>query len=396
MSLLDTPRASRLHIGIYGKRNSGKSTLINALTNQPIALVSDIAGTTTDPVYKTMEIPNIGPCVFIDTAGFDDEGPLGEMRIAKTKEAMQKTDIAIILFTDLNITEEINWLHSFKALDTPVIPVINKADLVEDINALSKQIKKATHTSPLIMNAKEKKGVMAIYDALIDLLPKVSLDESMTSDLVKTGDLVLLVMPQDNEAPKGRLILPQVQTIRDLLDKQCLIMSCTPVCLEQTLASLVRPPDLIITDSQAFKEVYAKKPPSSKLTSFSILLAKYKGDIHAFIKGAKMIDTLNANAHILIAEACTHASLHDDIARDKIPQILRKKISPTLNFEVVSGSNFPTDLTKYDLIIHCGGCMFNRKYMLSRIHQANLLNVPITNYGIALAHLNGILNDVSY
>ena len=394
MSLMDTPRANRLHIGIFGKRNSGKSSLINALTNQDIALVSDVAGTTTDPVYKTMEIHGIGPCVFIDTAGFDDEGYLGEMRNHKTKATTEKTDIALVVFTALDITEELKWVETFKAQKTPVVAIINKADSLDYIDELSKKIQEATGLTPIIVSSKEHKGIKDIHSAIIRLLPEDYDMKSITGDLAKPGDLVLLVMPQDIQAPKGRLILPQVQTMRDLLDKKCLVMSCTTDCLDATLSSLAKAPDLIITDSQVFKMVYEKKPASSKLTSFSVLFAGYKGDLSIYKEGAYAIKNLTSSSKILIAEACTHAPLAEDIGREKIPRMLRNRVGEGLTVDVVAGTNFPEDLTGYDLIIHCGGCMFNRKYVLSRIHRASSQGVPISNYGLVIAYLSGILDKI--
>ena len=396
MSLTDTPRSNRLHIGIFGKRNSGKSSLINALTNQDIALVSEVPGTTTDPVYKTMEIHGIGPCVFIDTAGFDDEGTLGEMRVDKTKAATEKTDIALVLFTDLQIDKELQWIAHFKEQNTPVIAIINKSDCIPYIDELMESIEKNTHLTPLIVSAKEKTGIKTIHEAMIRELPEDYEVKSITGSLAQTGDLVLLVMPQDIQAPKGRLILPQVQTLRDLLDKKCLVMSCTTDCLEQTLASLVKAPDLIITDSQVFKTVYEKKPATSKLTSFSVLFAGYKGDIATYVNGVHAIDTLTEDSKVLIAEACTHAPLEEDIGREKIPRMLRQKIGSNLTIDIVSGSKFPEDVSSYDLIIQCGACMFNRKYVLSRIARATSQEVPITNYGIVMAHLSGILDKINY
>lgn len=396
MSLSDTPRANRLHIGIYGKRNSGKSSLINALTRQETALVSDTPGTTTDPVYKTMEIHGIGPCVFIDTAGFDDEGDLGEMRVDRTKSTTEKTDIALIIFSGDDITEELSWFKKFKSQQTPVLCIINKADILQNIDELTKKIEEASGEPPLIVSAKEKKGIPDIYNALIRLLPEDFQVTSITGHLAKAGDLVLLVMPQDIQAPKGRLILPQVQTIRDLLDKKCLVMSCTTDCLEATLASLVKAPNLIITDSQMFKTVYDRKPQESKLTSFSVLFAHYKGDIDTFVEGASAIDKLTKNSRVLIAEACTHVPLSEDIGRIKIPRLLRKRIGEEPTIDFVTGQDFPKDLSSYDLIIHCGACMFNRKYVLSRIEHALSQNVPITNYGIVIAYLNDILNFITY
>lgn len=396
MSLTDTPRANRLHIGLFGKRNSGKSSLINALTYQETALVSNIAGTTTDPVYKTMEIHGIGPCVFIDTAGFDDEGTLGEMRIDKTKAITEKTDIALVLFTDLQIDKELKWINDFKEKGIPVIAIINKADCLNYIDKLMTMIEKHTSLTPLVVSAKEKTGIKAIHEAIIRQLPEDYEAKSITGHLAQAGDLVLLVMPQDIQAPKGRLILPQVQTLRDLLDKKCLVMSCTTDCLEMTLSTLAKAPDLIITDSQAFKTVYEKKPASSKLTSFSVLFANYKGDIQTYITGAHAISTLTESSKVLIAEACTHAPLSEDIGREKIPRMLRKLVGEGLTIDIVSGSNFPQDISSYHLIIQCGACMFNRKYVLSRIDHATNKGIPISNYGIVIAYLTGILEQIDY
>lgn len=371
MSLTDTPRANRLHIGLFGKRNSGKSSLVNALTNQNIALVSEVAGTTTDPVYKSMEIYGIGPCVFIDTAGFDDTGDLGTMRVEKTKLAREKTDIALVLFSDVDLVEELQWIEHFKQTKTPVVAIINKADILADrIDEIKKVIKKNSGLDPIVVSAKEKQGIAKIREDIIRLLPEDYEIKSITGDLAKTGDTVLLVMPQDIQAPKGRLILPQVQTLRDLLDKKCLVMSATTDKLDEALAAMKNPPNLIITDSQVFKTVYDKKPKESKLTSFSVLFANYKGDIKFFTESAKTIDSLTEASHVLIAEACTHAPLKEDIGREKLPRLLRAKIGEKLNITVVSGTDFPDDLSEYDLVIQCGACMFNRKYVLSRAEKA--------------------------
>lgn len=396
MSLMDTPRANRLHIGLYGKRNSGKSSLINALTGQEIALVSNEAGTTTDPVYKSMEIYGIGPCVFIDTAGFDDVGTLGSLRVEKTKEAALKTDIALILFTDESFDQELEWASYFKAQHTPIIPIINKVDLLAHTDHLIPQIESALGASPILVSAKNKIGIEAIRASLIRLLPEDYEAKSITGTLAAPGDLVLLVMPQDIQAPKGRLILPQVQTLRDLLDKKCLVMSCTTDQMANTLKALAKAPDLIITDSQVFKTVYEQKPPSSKLTSFSVLFASYKGDVEVFKEGAYAIKDLTQRSKVLIAEACTHAPLNEDIGREKLPRLLRAKVGEGLTIDITSGPHFPSELQGYDLIIHCGACMFNRKYVLSRIHKANALGIPISNYGMVLAYLSGILEQINF
>ena len=392
MSIQDTPRANRLHIGIFGKVNSGKSSLVNALTNQNSALVSEVEGTTTDPVYKAMEIAGIGPVVFIDTAGFEDESVLGKLREEKTKEAAQKSDIAILLVQEDNWDSELDWYAYFQNAQTPVIVVVNERKN-SDTQFLEKA-KIAFQEDVIVVNAKEKQNMNAIYDAILRKLPQAYEMDSITSSLCAPGDLVLLVMPQDIQAPKGRLILPQVQTIRDLLDKKCSVVSCTMDTYEATLNLLKQDPQLIICDSQVFKEVYEKKPNTSKLTSFSVLFAHYKGDINAFIEGANAIGTLHENSRVLIAEACTHAPLSEDIGRVKIPRLLRKRFGETLSITIVSGNDFPEYLQDYDLIIHCGACMFHRKYVLHRIAEAKKANVPMTNYGVCLAYLNGILDKI--
>ena len=393
MSLQNTPSANRLHIALFGRRNSGKSSLINALTGQDTALVSDIPGTTTDPVSKAMEIHGIGPCVIIDTPGFDDEGTLGEMRIERTLKAIERTDIALLLCEETNLQEEAAWMQQLKAKNIPVILILNKADIRQDISFL---IEQELGEKPLLVSAKEKRGMEDIRLAILEKLPQDFEQPSITGDLVSENDLVLLVMPQDIQAPKGRLILPQVQTMRELLDKKCLVMSCTTDKLPQTLQALARPPKLIITDSQVFKTVYEQKPVESLLTSFSVLMAGYKGDIRQFIEGASAIDRLTENSRVLIAEACAHAPMTEDIGRVKIPRLLRKKIGEGLQIDMVSGSDFPKDLSGYDLIIHCGACMFNRKHVMNRLESASSQQIPMTNYGITLAHLMGILDKIVY
>ncbi|MBO4999366.1 MAG: [FeFe] hydrogenase H-cluster maturation GTPase HydF [Bacteroidaceae bacterium] len=393
MSLNNTPTANRLHIALFGRRNSGKSSLINALTGQDTALVSDIPGTTTDPVSKAMELHGIGPCVIIDTPGFDDEGILGEMRIERTLKAIERTDIALLLCEETNLQEEAAWMQQLKAKNIPVILILNKTDIRKDISSL---IEQELGQKPLLVSAKEKKGMEDIRLAILEKLPQDFEQPSITGDLVSENDLVLLVMPQDIQAPKGRLILPQVQTMRELLDKKCLVMSCTTDKLPKTLQALARPPKLIITDSQVFKTVYEQKPAESLLTSFSVLMAGYKGDIRQFIEGASAIDQLTESSRVLIAEACAHAPMTEDIGRVKIPRLLRKKIGEGLRIDMVSGSDFPKDLSDYDLIIHCGACMFNRKHVMNRLESASTQQIPMTNYGITLAHLMGILDKIVY
>ena len=393
MGLNNTPTANRLHIALFGRRNSGKSSLINALTGQDTALVSDIPGTTTDPVSKAMEIHGIGPCVIIDTPGFDDEGTLGEMRIERTLKAIERTDIALLLCEEINLQEEAAWMQQLKAKNIPVILILNKADIRKDISSL---IEQELGEKPLLVSAKKKQGMEDIRLAILEKLPQDFEQPSITGDLVSENDLVLLVMPQDIQAPKGRLILPQVQTMRELLDKKCLVMNCTTDKLPQTLQALARPPKLIITDSQVFKTVYEQKPAESLLTSFSVLMAGYKGDIRQFIEGASAIDRLTERSRVLIAEACAHAPMTEDIGRVKIPRLLRKKIGEGLQIDMVSGSDFPKDLSGYDLIIHCGACMFNRKHVMNRLENASAQHIPMTNYGITLAHLMGILDKIVY
>ncbi|MBR5479947.1 MAG: [Clostridia bacterium] len=383
MSLNSTPNAERLHIGIFGKRNAGKSTLINALTGQEVAITSPYAGTTADPVQKACEIYPIGPCVIIDTAGFDDEGELGRLRVEKTREVIKKCDLAIMVFTDGDIDAELAFIEEIKAQKVPVISVVNKIDIGEHISDRLE--------CPILVSALESRGIEDLRNAIIKALPPDFSAISLTAHLIKEGDTVLLVMPQDIQAPKGRLILPQVQTIRNLLDEKCTVVCATAEGMEKALSSLKAPPKLIICDSQCFKPVYEKKPESSLLTSFSVLFARYKGDIDAFEAGASAIDALKPGDRVLIAEACTHNAQDGDIARVKIPNLLRKKVGGELIIDFATGTSFGDDLGKYKLIIHCGACMFNRKYVLSRIEQAKRQGVPITNYGIALAKLTEIL-----
>lgn len=396
MSLNNTPSANRLHVALFGRRNSGKSSLINALTGQDTALVSDIPGTTTDTVSKAMEIQGIGPCLFIDTPGFDDEGELGEMRIIRTLKAIEQTDIALLLCEDEAHEEEKKWMKQLEEKNIPVILLLNKADIRKDIASTLLRIEKDCGQKPLVISAKERTGIKKIHQAILEKLSADFGQQTITGNLVKEGDLVLLVMPQDIQAPKGRLILPQVQTMRELLDKKCLVMSCTTDQIASTLQALSRPPKLIITDSQVFHTVYEQKPADSLLTSFSVLMAGYKGDIHYYIEGASAIDCLTPQSRVLIAEACTHAPATEDIGRVKLPRMLRKKIGEELQIDIVAGTDFPEDLTPYHLIIHCGACMFNRKYVLNRIDNARKQQIPMTNYGVAIAHLNGILDKIAY
>lgn len=393
-TLNQTPRSDRLHIAIFGKRNAGKSSLINAITNQNTAIVSDNAGTTADPVYKAMEINPLGPCVLIDTAGVDDVGELGALRVQKTEEVTKRADIAIMVFSDDDFEYEKIWIEKLKKLGAPILAVINKADTLDNINEIDTKIRDEFSLAPISVSALTGKGIDKIKDELVRLMPESFSQNSIARHLAGQNDVVLLVMPQDIQAPKGRLILPQVQTIRDLLDGKSLVISCTTDCMSAALDALKEPPKLIITDSQVFDTVYKLKPKKSLLTSFSVLFARNKGDIDEFVRGAAAIDSLRETDCVLIAEACTHAPLEEDIGRVKIPRMLRKRIGEGLSVDIVSGSDFPDDLSKYALIIHCGGCMFNRRYVMSRIKSAKNANVPITNYGVAIAKLTGILDKI--
>lgn len=396
MSLTNTPNANRLHIALFGRRNSGKSSLINALTGQDIALVSNTPGTTTDLVSKAMEIQGIGPCLFIDTPGFDDEGELGEMRVARTLKAIEKTDIALLVCGDDISSEEIEMMRVLKEKNIPVIPVLNKIDIRKDASRIAAYMEEQGKIRPLLVSAKTGIGVELIRQAILEKLPSDFGQQSITGELVAENDLVLLVMPQDIQAPKGRLILPQVQTIRELLDKKCLVVTCTTDKFSETLQVLARPPKLIVTDSQVFKTIYEQKPEESELTSFSVLFAGYKGDIHYYVESAAAIESLTESSRVLIAEACTHAPLSEDIGRVKLPRLLRKRTGEKLQIDMVAGTDFPQDLTPYSLVIHCGACMFNRKYVLSRIERAREQHIPMTNHGVAIAFLNGILDRIKY
>lgn len=389
-----TPGANRLHIGFFGKRNSGKSSLINAFVNQNVSIVSSAAGTTTDPVYKAMEINGLGPCLLIDTAGFDDVGKLGQLRNEKTKKTSEKIDIAIILFSDDDLDLELQWYDYFKDNNIPSILVVSKGDQ-DKSSELLKLIFAQTNQEPLLVSAKTREGIKELKEKLIDIVPSDYEKESITGNLVKASDLVILVMPQDIQAPKGRLILPQVQVLRELLDKKCQVMAVTTDQLIDALTNLARTPDLVITDSQVFKYVYENIPSESKLTSFSVLMAGYKGDLTYYIKSIEILESLTDQSNILIAECCSHAPVSEDIGRVKIPKMLKKRY-PKINIEIVSGTDFPDDLTKYDLVITCGGCMFNRRHIMSRIDKAKKQQVPMTNYGIFIAYVNQILDKVVY
>ncbi|MCB2293262.1 [FeFe] hydrogenase H-cluster maturation GTPase HydF [Clostridium algoriphilum] len=388
-----TPNSNRLHIAIFGKRNVGKSSLINALTSQDIALVSSLAGTTTDPVYKAMELLPIGPVVLIDTAGLDDEGEIGELRIKKTKEVMDKTDLALLVIDGdgADLSFEKVWYEDLKERKIPVVGVINKIDK-NDI--LIEHIQKVIDISFVKVNAKDRLNIDELKKAIMAAAPEDFEKSTIVGDIVKPKAKVLVVAPQDIQAPKGRLILPQVQIIRDLLDNDAMALVVKDSELDDILASLKEKPDLVITDSQVFKKVNAIIPKDVPLTSFSILMARYKGDLNTLVKGARAIDTLKPGDKVLIAEACTHHPLEGDIGREKLPMWLAEKVGGKLDITVCAGSSFPEELSGYKLIVHCGACMFNRQQLMSRIKKANIVELPITNFGIAIAHINGILDRV--
>lgn len=390
----DTPKANRLHIAIFGRRNAGKSSLINSLTGQDIALVSSLAGTTTDPVYKAMELLPIGPVVIIDTAGLDDTGEIGELRVKKAKDVMDKTDLALLVFasdsSDFSLERE--WFDELKERNIPMIGVINKIDLLDrDIEELN-----SSFDIPFVkVSAKERKNIGKLKEFIQINAPMDFEKPTIVGDILKPKDNVVLVAPQDIQAPKGRLILPQVQVIRDILDNDGLALTVKDTELTDILDSLKKSPDLIITDSQVFEKVNEIIPKDIPLTSFSIVMARYKGDLDILVKGAKALDTLKPNDKVLIAEACTHHALRNDIAREKLPNWLKERAGGELNITINAGVDFPEDLSEYKLIIHCGSCMFNRKQFMSRLIRASEQGIPITNYGIAIAHMKGILDRVT-
>lgn len=397
MNMNQTPQGERLHIAFFGKTNVGKSSLINKIVNQEISIVSEIRGTTTDPVKKAMEIHGIGAALIIDTAGFDDDSKLGEKRMEKTSNILNKTDVAVIVTTPDDIisdfSKELSWIEKIKEKNIPYLIVINKIDLSKDMESLKKRAIELTSKEAILVSVKENIGIEDLIISL-EIICKFKDEDSICSHLVKKDDVVLLVMPQDTQAPKGRLILPQVQTIRDLLDNECTVICTTDERFEKSLSILKNSPNLIITDSQVFAKIYPLKPKESKLTSFSVLFSRYKGDVDEFVRGAAFIDLLKDNDKVLIAEACTHNPQDGDIARVKLPMLLRKKTGKKLDIDVVSGNNFPNNLEDYSLIIHCGACMFNKKYVLNRIDSAKSSQIPITNYGIAIAYISGILDKI--
>lgn len=391
--MIGTPKANRLHIGIFGKRNAGKSSLLNSLVNQDISIVSPKAGTTTDPVEKTMEFLPLGPVVFIDTAGVDDIGELGFQRIEKTKKIFDRTDIAIIICDSQGWDDyEINLFKEFDKRNIPVISVINKQDVSEITEEKLSEIKKYVK-EPLKTSLKSGREIVySLKQQLVSVCPEDFITPpSILGDIVKQKDTVILVIPVDKEAPKGRIILPQVQVLRDLLDNRCKAFVTQETELAETISELKIKPRLVITDSQAFESVSEDVPKDIELTSFSIIFARMKGDLKEFCEGARKIDQLKDNDKILICESCSHHQIEDDIARVKIPKWLKKKTGKELEFVYHSGHDFPQDLSQYALLIHCGACMTNRREVLSRIMKCKKINLPITNYGIVISHCLGIL-----
>ncbi len=388
--MFSTPNSERTHIAIFGKTNSGKSSLLNAIIGQDISIVSSVKGTTTDPVSKAMELIPYGPVVFIDTAGLDDSTELGELRVKRSLKTLQKTDFAIYVIDgeDDEKDEYNEFIKRFKKYKIPYMVVINKIDrLSEDEIVMLKNI----YNEAVLVSAKEEKNILLLKDELIKRLSEGEVQETIAGDIVPYNGKVIMVVPVDSEAPKGRIILPQVQLIRDCLDHGIKSYVVRDTELESALCD-IKNPDLVVTDSQAFKAVSKIVPRNIKLTSFSILFARYKGDLKAFVEGARKIEELDENSKILISESCTHNHSHEDIGRIKIPKLLNKHLGKELNYEFKMGQNFPEDIEKYDLIIHCGSCMLNKKIMLTRIDMCSEKKVSITNYGVILAYLNGILD----
>lgn len=391
-----TPMANRVHIGVFGRTNSGKSSFVNALTGQNVSLVSEIKGTTTDAVYKAMELHPIGAVALIDTAGFDDETELGTQRIAATKKVLDRTDVGVVLFSQSDISKEREWIALLHKNGIPVVALINKADVLseEERISLSGAIRDELGLTPVEVSSKTKQNFEEAIACIVKSA-EIERERSICGHLTDEGDVVLLVMPQDIQAPKGRLIMPQVQTIRDLLDHRCIVISTGIDNLNGALAMLNKPPSLIITDSQIFPKVKEMKPAESELTSFSVLFSKYKGDIDTFVEGARALGTLKPGDKVLIAEACTHNALDGDIARVKLPNLLKKNYGE-VEIQIVSGADFPEDLETYAVIIHCGACMFNRKHVMTRIQKAEEAGVAITNYGLAIAFMNHMMDSITY
>lgn len=388
---MKSPKSFRLHIGFFGRRNVGKSSLLNALTNQEVSIVSDIAGTTTDPVEKPMELLPFGPVLFIDTAGIDDTGALGEKRIQKTMEVIDRTDLAILVSTngEWGSFEEL-ILQKLDKQDIPVIIVLNKADCYQASECLMRSL--SSGKAPVIETSViQHRGINELRELILRHAPESFISRtSILSDLVGPGEAAILVIPLDKEAPKGRLILPQVQSIRDLLDGDSFCIVVKERELREVFSRLNKPPKLVVTDSQAFLKVAADTPTEIPMTSFSILFARYQGDLSGMVSGTMAIDQLKANDKVLIAEACSHHPIGEDIGTVKIPRWLTQYVGGKLQFDYTRGRDFPSDISGYKLIIHCGACMWNRREMLSRMMKASQDGIPLTNYGLTIAWSLGI------
>ncbi|GMQ56106.1 [FeFe] hydrogenase H-cluster maturation GTPase HydF [Vallitalea sediminicola] len=397
MSLNRTPRGDRVHIALFGKRNVGKSSIINAITNQDIALVSSVKGTTTDPVYKAMEILPIGPVVIIDTAGLDDEGELGELRKKKTLDVLNKTDLAILTVdAETGVTDfEKGILESIKNKKIPVAGVVNKTDVKNISDEELSSMEKELSLKLIPVSATKNIGIEELKNEIIRLLPDEEKENKLVGDIIESGDFVVLVVPIDTAAPKGRLILPQQQVLRDILDNDAISIVTKEYKLKETLENIGKKPKLVITDSQVFASVSADTPDDIMLTSFSILFARYKGDLINLIEGAKKLESLKDGDKVLIAEGCTHHRQSDDIGTVKIPRWIRKHTGKDIKFEFSSGFKYPDNLKDYALIVHCGGCMLNRREMQYRIKVALDNNIPIVNYGVIIAYVTGILDRVT-
>ena len=385
MGLNDTVSAERIHIGFFGLRNAGKSSVVNAVTGQELAVVSDVKGTTTDPVKKTMELLPLGPVVIIDTPGIDDEGALGEKRVEKTYEILTKTDVAVLVVDALRgkQKQDTELIESFEKRGLPYVVVFNKSDLIESVSTTSE--------NEIYVSAQNGTNINELKEKIGNLAKNKSKPKYIVSDLLSQGDLVVLVIPVDESAPKGRLILPQQMTMRDILDKNCTVVACQDTELKDTLSALSRKPKLVITDSQAFGKVSKIVPEDILLTSFSILMARYKGDLEMLVEGAVKLKEIKDGDKVLISEGCTHHRQCNDIGTVKIPGWIRDFTKSEPNFVFTSGGEFPKDLSDISLIVHCGGCMLNEKEMKHRLSVSKEQGVPVVNYGVAIAQMHGIL-----